>query len=72
MKTGNMYDFAVNKKKNGPASKLKSGGLERPTAVRFSPDGKYLYIVDFGIMHTSKAGPKPVEGTGVIWRVSKK
>lgn len=69
---GIINDFALNKKKNAPASKIKTGGIERPTAVRFSPDGKSLFIVDFGIMSTSDKGPKPVEGTGVIWKVSKK
>jgi sugar lactone lactonase YvrE len=70
--TGIIHDFVLNRKKNAPASKLKEGGIERPNAVRFSPDGRYMYIVDFGVMEVSKAGPWPVEGTGVIWRVSKK
>jgi hypothetical protein len=72
IKTGIMNDFVVNKKKNAPASKIHSGGIERPVAARFSPDGRNLYIVDFGIMLTSDKGPRPVEGTGVIWKVSKK
>lgn len=69
--TGVINDFAVNRDKNAPASKLNKGGLERPNAVRFSPDGKSLYIVDFGIMLTSKKGPRPVGGTGVVWRITK-
>ena len=72
IETGVSNDFVLNKKKNAPASKIKGGGLERPTAARFTPDGKSLYIVDFGIMQTSKEGPHPIEGTGVIWKVSKK
>jgi glucose/arabinose dehydrogenase len=68
--TGVINDFALNRKR-GPASKLHLGGIERPVAARFSPDGKSLYIVDFGIMLTSKKGPQPVEGTGVIWKVTK-
>jgi hypothetical protein len=48
---GVIEDFAVNKgKRNGPASWLGKGGLERPIAARFSPDGEALYIVDFGII----------------------
>lgn len=70
--SGIINDFAVNRSKNAPASKINSGGLERPTAARFSGDGRYLYIVDFGIMHVTEKGPSPVEGTGVIWRISKK
>lgn len=69
--TGIINDFAVNKDKNAPASKIKKGGLERPNAVRFSPDGRYLYIVDFGVLLTSKKGVRPLGGTGVIWRVAK-
>ena len=40
VKTGVINDFAVNKgRKNGPASKLKKGGLERPLALRFDRTG---------------------------------
>ena len=35
---GVVRDFAVNKgKRNGPASWLKKGGLERPISVKFDP-----------------------------------
>lgn len=71
LSTGNINDFVVNRKKKGPASKIKSGGIERPVAARFSPDGSSLYVVDFGIMLTSKKGPMPVEKTGVVWKVTK-
>jgi glucose/arabinose dehydrogenase len=70
---GIVRDFAVNKgKANGPASWLKSGGLERPVSVRFNPAGEALYVVDFGILRMTNEGPAPQEGTGVIWKISKK
>jgi glucose/arabinose dehydrogenase len=69
--TGVIHDFVVNKKKYGPASRLKKGGIERPVAVRFSPDGSEMYIVDFGVMLTMDKGPVPVEQTGVVWKVTK-
>jgi hypothetical protein len=69
--TGAIFDFLVNKKGYAPASKLNTRGIERPVAVRFTPDGESLYIVDFGVMLTSEKGPVPVEKTGVIWKVSK-
>jgi glucose/arabinose dehydrogenase len=70
--TGVVRDFAVNKgKRNGPASWLKSGGLERPVSVRFDRSGKNLYVVDFGIL-TMEGGPHAQEGTGVIWKITKK
>ncbi len=51
VRNGVIEEFAVNKgKANGPASKIGGGGLERPVAARFSPDGKSLYVVDFGVL----------------------
>lgn len=71
--TGVIEDFAVNKgKKHGPASRLKKKGLERPLAVKFSPKGDALYIVDFGILKMGEHGPEPQQGTGVIWKITKK
>jgi len=71
--TGVISDFAVNKgKRNGPASWLKSGGLERPIAARFDPAGSALYIVDFGILKMSKNGSEPVKNTGVVWKITRK
>ena len=69
--TGVIHDFAVNKQGYAPASQLKSGGLERPVAVRFSADGTALYVVDYGVMMTSEKGPVPVEQTGVVWKITK-
>lgn len=72
MQTGAVHDFAVNAgKANGPASKIGGGGLERPIAVRFDPDGSALYIVDFGVMLQSEQGSMPQKETGVLWRVTK-
>lgn len=69
---GVIRDFATNKgKRNGPATWLNKGGLERPVSVRFSPDGSSLYIVDFGIMKVTEQGPQPQINTGVVWRVTK-
>jgi glucose/arabinose dehydrogenase len=73
IETGVIRDFAVNKgRRNGPASWLKKGGLERPLSVKFDPTGKALYVVDFGILRMTKTGPQPVEKSGVIWRITKK
>jgi glucose/arabinose dehydrogenase len=70
--TGEIQDFATNRALvNGPASKLGTGGLERPLAARFDPSGKALYVVDFGVMTMDKTGPKPRQETGVIWRITR-
>jgi len=68
---GVVEDFAVNKAGNGPASRAGGGGLERPVAARFDPDGASLYVVDFGVMTMSNRGPEPKEKTGVLWRITR-
>jgi glucose/arabinose dehydrogenase len=66
---GVVEDFAVNRSpNNGPASKLGTGGLERPVAVRFDPEGRALYVVDFGVL-SQLPDAKPEKGTGVLWRI---
>ena len=69
--SGVIEDFAVNRgHHNGPATRNGGGGLERPLSVRFSPDGRAMYITDFGIISMSKEGPMPKTGTGVIWKIT--
>jgi glucose/arabinose dehydrogenase len=70
--TGDVMDFAVNKGRvNGPASSLKSGGLERPVSAEFNRDGSALYIVDFGVLEVTEKGPAPKQSTGIIWKIIK-
>lgn len=72
LKTGVIRDFAVNRgKDNGPASRLKSGGLERPVSVRFDRAGRSLYVVDFGVMLMDEQGAKPKQGTGALFRITR-
>jgi hypothetical protein len=69
---GVIEDFATNVgKTNGPASRLRTGGLERPVAARFDRTGAILYIVDFGVLAMSERGAAPQQGTGVLWRVTR-
>lgn len=69
---GSIEHFAVNKgPKHGPASKIGTAGLERPVAVRFNPAGDALYIVDFGVMRLEGKMPKPLERTGVLWKITR-
>jgi glucose/arabinose dehydrogenase len=68
--SGVVADFAVNRgATNGPASRLASGGLERPIAARFDPSGTALYVVDFGVLTMSGHTSAPRPGTGVLWRI---
>ena len=70
--TGRIEDFMVNKgRDNGPASRVGGNGLERPVAARFDPSGQALYVVDFGVMMQSEKGSMPLQGTGVLWRVTR-
>lgn len=70
--TGVIRDFAVNKgKRNGPATWLKKGGLERPVSVKFNPAGDALYVVDFGVMKVTEKGSQPQMNTGTIWKITK-
>jgi hypothetical protein len=62
---------------SGPASRLESGGIERPIDLAISPKGTELYIVDFGVMNMGEVegkdgtSPIPQKNTGVIWRVTR-
>lgn len=69
MKTGQVFDFAVNKM-TGPASKLPHDGFERPSHCQFGPDGS-LYVVDFGIIHIApeRGAIRQEIGTGSLWRI---
>ena len=73
VENGIVEDFALNKiVENGPASWLRTGGLERPISVEFGPEGEALYIVDFGILMMSEEGDaNPMKETGVIWKITK-
>jgi glucose/arabinose dehydrogenase len=68
--TGVSHVIAANKGvANGPASKLASGGLERPIALRFDPAGSALYVVDYGVV-TVDGVPQSHPGTGVVWKIT--
>lgn len=73
VENGIVEDFALNRvNRNGPASLLESGGLERPVDVAFNPEGDALYVVDFGIMQITKDSKViPYQETGVVWKITK-
>lgn len=52
----------------GHRGESMTAGPRRLLDVRFAPDGDALYIADFGSMVVEDK-PRPVPGTGVIWRV---
>jgi glucose/arabinose dehydrogenase len=72
-KSGTINDFAVNKgKKNGPASWLKKGGLERPNSAKFNRDKSALYVVDFGVVSINNKKTISRPATGVVWKITKR
>jgi glucose/arabinose dehydrogenase len=54
---------------------IATPGPKRIVDVRFSHDGRALYVVDIGPIHYEQGdqGPQPVAfpGTGVVWRITK-
>ncbi len=57
----------------GPASAHPgSGGLERPVDCKFGPDGRSLYVLDFGVNTTTKRHVVAYAFTGVVWRVTRR
>ena len=65
--TGAISDFMVNRTQK-PAWATSGGGLRRPLAIQWGPDGA-LYVVDFGVIHFTEKGMNAEPGTGVVWRV---
>jgi glucose/arabinose dehydrogenase len=60
-------------KHGGPASATPgSGGLERPVDVAFHPDGRSLYVLDFGNNTANKSHVVAYAHTGVVWRITKR
>ncbi|MDI7276836.1 MAG: PQQ-dependent sugar dehydrogenase [Anaerolineae bacterium] len=68
---GAASEFAINRSRLPASLAGNTGGLERPTAVRFGPDGG-LYIVDCGVIEFREEawGWVAVPTTGIIWRVT--
>ncbi len=69
--TGHSEPFLRNKRP-GPASHHPgSGGLERPLDCKFHPDGRSLYVLDFGVTVVAPTHVVAYARTGVLWRVTR-
>ena len=56
----------------GPASyRPGSGGIERPVDCKFHPDGRSLYVLDFGVARVTTGLMIAYARTGVLWRVTR-
>ncbi len=67
--TGTATDFVRNPRP-GPASLLGTGGIERPVDCKFGPDGRSLYVLDFGHSPVDPSKVLAYGHTGVLWRVT--
>jgi glucose/arabinose dehydrogenase len=71
VETGTSEPFLRNKQR-GPAGAIPgSGGLERPVDCKFHPDGKSLYVLDFGSVDIKRNTMVAYAHTGVLWRVTR-
>lgn len=61
----------VGNRQPGPASAQGGGGIERPVSCKFSPDGKSLYVLDFGVCRITKGAMYAFAHTGVLWKITK-
>ncbi|WP_017733595.1 PQQ-dependent sugar dehydrogenase [Nafulsella turpanensis] len=70
VKKGTAEPFMHNKE-FGPASRIGGGGIERPVSCKFSPNGKDLYVLDFGHARIDKGAMFAFAHTGVLWKITK-
>lgn len=71
LNTGQEEPFFSNRTP-GPASREKHGGIERPVDCKFSPDGRSLYVLDFGNNSVTSTHVVAYAHTGVLWRITKR
>jgi hypothetical protein len=75
--TGIKWSYFARNVEMGPSAYQEPenrGGLERPNDVVFSNDGRIMYVVDYGEVHTDFTQPTPfytVPKSGVIWSITK-
>lgn len=74
--TGVRWSYFMRNIDPGPNAYQKPanrGGLERTNDVVFGPDGKTMYVVDYGELYVDYSMPSPFFTTpksGVIWKVT--
>ncbi len=72
VETGQTEELFLQNRHAGPASSHPgSGGIERPVDCKFSPDGRSLYVLDFGINAADKTKVVAYGHTGVLWKVTR-
>lgn len=73
VQTGETLRMFMHNRHPGPASSEPgSGGIERPVDCKFSPDGKSLYVLDFGVNAADPTKVIAYGHTGVLWRITRR
>lgn len=67
--TGQAEPFLQNKQPGPGSYHPGSGGIERPVSCKFSPDGRSLYVLDFGVASVNENQMIAYAHTGVLWRL---
>ncbi|HHY10773.1 MAG TPA: hypothetical protein GX528_09475 [Firmicutes bacterium] len=67
-KTGD-FEWFVKSKDEERAGRL-GDGLKRVIDVKFSDDGKDLYVLDYGTWEFADMAPNPIPETGVLWKIT--
>ncbi len=63
------YDWFARNADNPRAGRFEEG-FQRVIDLTFSPDGRDMYILDFGAMEFTDLSPNAIPDTGVLWKVS--
>lgn len=75
--TGIKWSYFMRNIDMGPNAYQKPenrGGIERPNDVAFSPDGRTMYVFDYGEVHVDFTLPVPfytVAKSGVVWAITR-
>ena len=63
------YSWFV-KNKDQPRAGRSGGGFKRLIDVKFTPDGKALYLLDFGVVEFTGMAPNAIPNSGVLWKIT--
>jgi len=66
--TGKYSWFIKNKEQ--PRAGRSGGGFKRIIDLEFDPDGKNLYVLDFGVIEFTDMAPNAIPKSGVLWKIS--
>lgn len=57
--------------REGARAGRTGNGLKRAIDAKFTPDGKSMYLLDFGVMEFTGFAPNAIPRTGVLWKITR-